>query len=84
MPASFTRVTFAPAQTAPVRSEIRPYIPDFQVELWHAGLHTWTLTSAGLLQWLRKSGAGSLFAVVNKLKCPVFVASEMSGFVNLP
>ncbi|MGA3200765.1 MAG: hypothetical protein ABSD89_15380 [Halobacteriota archaeon] len=23
-------------------------------------------------------------SVVNKLKCPVFVASEMSGFVNLP
>jgi hypothetical protein len=23
-------------------------------------------------------------AVVSKLKCPLFVASEMSGFVNLP
>jgi hypothetical protein len=23
-------------------------------------------------------------SVVSKLKCPLFVASEMSGFVNLP
>ena len=32
---------------------------------------------------LPTNGAGYL-DVVNKLKCPVFVASEMSGFVNLP
>ena len=51
-------------------------------------MRNWKL-DAGLLTALPSgvsfgSGVHNFSSVVSKLKCPVFVASEVSGFVNLP